>query len=517
MLSPNSQARSESLIRAVLIGLLCALPALLCLRAASTCVADPDVGWHLRTGEWILQHHAFPHLDPFSRVRGGSPWQAYSWIFDLVLLKFWSWRGLQGLVIFTAAMMTLIAAAIYHMLSRLQADFTQRVLLTTMAVVCLSRISTPRPWLFTILFFVIEMDILMHVRRSGRSRELLWLPLLFAVWANVHIQFIDGLLILGLATMEPALRRWWKSEEVSGSTRAFGLTLAACIAAACLNPYGPGIYKIAWQLGSQPGVLDQVSEMMALPFRAWSDYLLLFMALAAAGVLFRYRRLVPFETLMLAMAAVLSFRSRRDLWVMAITACAVLAGIPAREERKDRGGLPAWAVALSVAFTVALFAGSLRLTHLDNARLEAKLGEKMPVQAVQIVKDRHYRGALFNTYDWGGFLIWKLREPVSIDGRAALYGDEAISRSRDTWGGGANWASDPDLQSAGVVIAPHGAALTQLLLLDPHFFVAYKDAVATVFVVRGKQLRGVNDRRRRPTEEPLVTPVTLLAVQRETK
>jgi hypothetical protein len=371
------------------------------------------------------------------------------------------------------------------MTSRLQGDFTKRMVLTIATMFCLSQMSTPRPWLFTILFFALEMDILMRARQSGKSRELAWLPLLFVLWANVHIQFIDGLLVLGIAAAEPPIRRWWKTSAQGVPARNLWLTLGISAAAVCLNPYGAGIYKIAWQLGSQRGVLDSVTEMHALQFRTLGDFVLLFMALAAAGVLFRYRQLAPFETLMLAMAAVLSFRSGRDLWVMAITACAILAvGLPVRAERDDRRGLPKWAVALSAVTAVAAFAATVFLLQVNNQRLEKLLAEKMPVQAVEVVKDRHYTGALFNTYDWGGFLIWNLREPVSIDGRAALYGDQAIDRSRETWFGGPKWATDPALQSAGVVIAPDGAALTQLLRTDSRFELTYEDKVAAVFVAR---------------------------------
>jgi hypothetical protein len=453
------------------------------MRGAVDAVTDPDVGWHLSTAQWILQHHSFPHLDPFSRVAGGSPWQAYSWLFDLILLKAWTWMNLRGLLVFAAAMMTLTAAAVYHMLSRLQADFTQRAVLTVAVMFCLSPLSTPRPWLFTVLFFALEMDILMHSRQRGRSRELLWLPALFALWANFHIQFVDGLLVLGIAAAEPIVMRWWKSDVRPAPARALWLTLGACAAAACLNPYGPGIYKIAWQLGSQPGVLDTVTEMKALSFRLPADFVLLFMALGAAGVLSRYRKLNPFETMMLALAAVLSFRSRRDLWVMAITAGAILAvGIPVHEERADRKKQPAWATALAGLAAVAAFAASVFLLHVSNGKLQKVMAEHMPVQAVEVVKERHYSGALFNTYDWGGYLIWNLHEPVSMDGRAALYGDKAINRSRSTWGGGPDWASDPDLRSAGVVIAPADAPLTQLLRTDPHFEQVYEDKVAAVFL-----------------------------------
>jgi len=228
-----------------------------------------------------------------------------------------------------------------------------------------------------------------------------------------------------------------------------------------------------------------VSEMMALPFRTPGDFVLLFMALTAAGVLFRYRNLPPFETLMLAMAAVLSFRSRRDMWVMAITAAAILAaGLPVPAGREDKSDQPGWAAMLSAASALAIFAASVFLLGINNGVLDKLVAEKLPVQAVEVVKQRHYDGPLFNTYDWGGFLIWNLREPVSIDGRAGLYGDKAINQSRDTWGGSATWDSDPALESAGVVIAPHGAALTQLLRTDSRFELKYEDKVAAVFVSR---------------------------------
>jgi hypothetical protein len=485
LLNKPEASRVDQVARAVLIGFLCSFSAFICMHGAGGSVADPDVGWHLRTGEWILQHHAFPHTDPFSRVVGGSPWQAYSWLFELILLKAWQWMNLTGLLVFTAAMMTLIAAAVYHMLSRLQQDFTVRAILTVAVMFCLSRMSTPRPWLFTILFFAIEMDVLMHARRAGAGRELLLLPPMFALWGNIHIQFIDGLLVLGVAAMEPVVKRWWKSDVPTASARPLWITLGACVAAVCLNPYGPSIYKVAWQLGSQSGVLDTVSEMMALPFRTPGDYVLLFLALAAAGVLFRYRQLNPFETMMLALAAVLSFRSRRDLWVMAITAAVILAaGLPARAEKEESEKRPAWATAIAGVTAIAAFIASVFLLGVDNPHLQKLLAEKMPVQAVQVIRDRHYDGALFNTYDWGGFLIWNLREPVSMDGRAALYGDKAITRSRDTWGGSSKWAADPDLRSAGVVIAPDDAALTQLLKTDARFDLAYEDKVAAVFVAR---------------------------------
>ncbi|MBV8632386.1 MAG: hypothetical protein JOZ83_15765 [Silvibacterium sp.] len=485
----NPSSSANQIARALLLAMLCAAPALICFRTgAAACVGDPDLGWHLRTGEWILQHHAVPRADIYSRFGAGKPWQAYSWLFEVLLTRLYQWFRFDGVMVYMGIMLSAIAAALFRLTSRLQPDFTRSTLLTMAILTALSRLYTPRPWLFTILFFILEIDILMHARRTGESRRLLWLPPLFALWANIHIQFIDGLMVLGLAACEPVLARWWKPSLSRLSARSLWIALPACIAAACVNPYGAGIYKVAHALAAQPGVLNTISEMHALPFRSMMDFLLLFLAMAAVAVMFRFHRLFPFETLMLAMALWLSFRSQRDIWFLAIVAAVILAeGLPIRSSSQQSGRESLWTVPLSFAATALLVLVSAFATQIRNDRLEGKLAEEMPLKAVQVVREHQYSGALYNTYGWGGFLIWNLREPVSIDGRAAFYGDERIDRSMKTWNGGPDWASDPDLKSAGLVIAPVDAALTQLLRMDSRFELAYQDKVAAVFVARSQQ------------------------------
>jgi hypothetical protein len=477
---------ADQAARAAVIGLLFAAPALMCFRGLGSCAVDPDVGWHLQSGVWILQHHAFPHTDPFSRSEAGKAWQDYSWFFDWILLKLYTWFNLDGLVLFTATMAAAVAAAIYRLVSRAQPDLIRSALLTVAALVCVSRTFTPRPWLFTVLFFALELDILLQFRRTRRARILFWLPPIFAVWANIHIQFIDGLLVLGMAACEPLLARWLKWGDTAETTGSLWITFAACIAAPLLNPYGIGIYRDAWIMGSQPGVLNTVGEMHALAFRSFGDYLVLFLALATAAVLGRRGQPAPFETLLLAMSAVLSFRSQRDAWILAIIAVALIA-----EKLRPRDGqaqsTPAWTIPITLTATVSVFVLGFFALHVTNARLRTLQAKEMPVQAVSVVRQRHYPGPLFNDYNWGGFLLWQLGPPVTIDGRAGLYGDANIARSLQTWAGGPDWASDPQLQSAHLVIAPVGDALTQLLRLDSRFQLVYEDNVAAVFVRRSPE------------------------------
>jgi hypothetical protein len=140
-------------------------------------------------------------------------------------------------------------------------------------------------------------------------------------------------------------------------------------------------------------------------------------------------------------------------------------------------------VAIVAIFTLPL---GLRLMHRANPDLELLLAEGMPVHAVDFAQQHHAAAPVFTTFEWGGFCLHQLQLPVTIDGRAALHGDAQLDLSQQTWNGGRNWSTNPDLRSAGIVIGPADSALTQLLRADPGFQLVYEDSLAAVFVQKTK-------------------------------
>lgn len=505
-LNNRSRTSQQQVAHVFVLILLYAAPALICLHAA--CMGDTDIWWHLRAGEWVMQHRSVPYSDPFSSFGMGKPWAAYSWMFEVLVVELHNRWDLAGILIYSTTMVLAITLALHHLVRRLSADNLKAMLLVMAAMISMSRLYTPRPWLFTILFVIIELDLLMDARKNGNHRNLLLLPVMFAVWANIHIQFINGLVVLLIAGVEVLLRPWWP--ESNSKLRPFAVWsfLATCVLATFINPYGWHIYQVAYQLASEPGVLQYVTELQAIPFRALPDYLLLFLALAAAGTLAWSRRPPAFETILLGLAAIISFRSVRDVWFMAIIATAILASqLPGRQEKRD--GL-SWIVhpLTLVGVGVVLFAGT-RVFGLNNSMLHVRLAELLPVRAAQIVKENRYRGALYNDYAWGGYLIWSLREPVIIDGRAALHGDKRIERSIATWNAGPEWSSDPDLSAAGIVIAPLKVPLTQVLRMDTRFKIVYEDEVAAVFVTRPSQNTSM------VSLQPTISPTAMLLSKQE--
>jgi hypothetical protein len=472
----------------VVLAAVFAAPALMCVHHASA--SDLDVWWHLRTGEWIVQHHAVPHADPFSWTDAGKPWQAYSWLFDLLTVKLFQRLGLAGFVALSSGMVLAITVAFWHLTQRLQRDFSNVALLTFAACFSLGRMFTPRPWLFTILFFILELDILMQARRTGRTRELAWLPLIFALWANIHIEFIDGLLVLGLAAAEAVATRWGIGVKTCLRAPWILAAFIGSVFATLINPYGCRVYgvifdyvgRLANPQGAQSGLIG-ISELLSLPFRNIADFCVLFLALGAAAALAWNRRFKLFEVMLLVFAAVVSFHSQRDIWVMIATAIAILASnIAGRPNAELR--LPRYAMVLSGVCAVLLLPAGFRVMRINNAMLKAQVRDVLPEAAADAIQEGGYPGPLYNDFNWGGYLMWKLRVPVSIDGRAALYGDGAMNRSLGTWSGGPNWASDPALKSAGVVIGPMSTPLVQLLKMDPRFRLVFEDQKAAVLVAR---------------------------------
>jgi hypothetical protein len=486
--------RNEELVRrsGLLLILFC-LAAIVGIRMSAS-VIDPDIWWHLRTGKWIAEHGFVPLTDPFSLHGADKVWIAYSWLFEVLVFRMHQWFGLSGIVYFNVGMDIAITIALFALITRLESRFIIAVGLTAATVVAmLTVLLTPRPWLFTILFFTIELTVLLSARRSGRMRALWGLPLLFALWANLHIQFVYGLLVLGLAVAECFLtgiiRRFSAAVDATAAKAGqMALVMLACIAATLGNPYHYKVYFPVFDYVGQSGFYEVISELQSPQFRTLADWLVLALVAGAAFVLGRRQTISPFVTLLLATAIMISFRSRRDIWLVVIAAAATIATSRSHLAgasgylwtRKRIAGL-AVAIVLVVVFT-------MRAADLSEHTLQRRVSAALPADAAAVIEQRGYKGPLYNHFNWGGYLIWRLPSlPVAIDGRTNVYGIDRMKQSLNVWTGKTGWNSDAELASAGLVLARLDQPLNSLLRLDPRFDLVYEDKVAAVFVARDRR------------------------------
>jgi hypothetical protein len=460
------------------------LIALLFLR--SFYLSDPDIWWHLATGRWILAHHKVPVTDPFSSYGAGKPWIVYSWLFDIVMQLLFRWLSYMSAVVYEVIARVALAVALFHLVKGLVPRFWRAAVVTLLALYGMTYIIGPRPGMLTILFSIIELDILLKVRRTGASKKLWLIPLLMLVWVNWHIQFVYGLLLLGVFAIEPLLSKWWWPSEPGEPNlwpaKQGWIALAATFIATLVNPYGPRIYSTVFLYMYQPKSFFQIVELRGMTFREPQNYvvLLLFLAAAIAVGWRRERRLL--WPMLLAIASVLAFHSVKDCWFLAVVSAAALADGWHWDASKQARPLPTrYRLAVAIWVAAALFVG-FRYYGVSNDFLEIQVDGNFPAPAAWYVEQHHLRGPLYNDFNWGGFLIWRLPDlPVAIDGRTNVHGDERVGHFGDMWLGKPVWANDPELSRANIVVANKDKALTSLLRLDRRFRIVYEDVQAIVF------------------------------------
>jgi len=421
---------------------------------------DADTWWHLRTGELIAERRAIPTMDSFSFTRTGQPWHypSTAWLMELNLYFIYVWFGPGGLNVLIAGIITLAFVFIYMAMSG--GGFLRAFVLVLAASVS-GVYWAARPYMATFLLSAIFLWILEEFRWERKNR-LLWLPVLMALWVNSHAGFALGFMLVGVYLVHELLR-WlttnWPPQRslikaaVRGRVGAFLLVILGMLAAANLNPSGPAIFGFPFETVSIGVLREYIEEWQSPNFHdlaAQPFIWLLLLTIAAIGA--GRKRIALSDFLLLAVSVYLSLLAGRNLPLFALVAPIVLTryAVPVIAEArkylnwrdKSLGKTNGWRGALNWAILVVL-------TAVVFARAWVVFPEEVnktdyvddaPVGAVEFIKEQQPIGRIFNSYNWGGYLIWNLRSyPVYIDGRTDLYNDGLLDEWLNIVSGNAGW------------------------------------------------------------------------------
>jgi hypothetical protein len=449
---------------------------------------DEDTWWHLAVGQYVVEHRAVPTEDPFSRIGREEhiPWVAYSWLHEVGLYGAYRLGGLAGLIAFRHLLDSLTFVTLAWFVLRNSVGRAVATAVLALVTATLVPMMLERPWHYTIAFTTLTLNAILDWRAGTPPRRFWWLIPVYTLWANLHIQFVLGLGLLGLAFGITLVERWRRGESVRPLSGWVGLS-AGCALATLVNPYHIQLYGVVWEYATQTEALRVVSELAPPDFQIWWNWALLTILIWAAGAC-AARRFPLFDTTLLVVGAAFSLRMQRDIWFGSLTAAAVLTRLPAGVQAQgSRSMLPGLLAATALALVLARVVWEVGAGSMKTA--EAVNRAEYPAGAVEYVRRHHPPGPLYNHFNWGGYLIWALPEyPVGLDGRTNLYGEERLARAYEAWSGDVEWDQDPDLLAAGVVIAPIklGALeipLTGLLrAASDRWRVVYEDDTAVVFV-----------------------------------
>lgn len=456
-------------------------------------LTDPDVWLHLRTGLWILQNHAVPHAAAFSQS-AQLPWIANSWGFDVLLAFGYKLAGLRVIPVTLIAFKVALAISAFLLARSLSRNFPLAVSLAIAVQYALPTLR-PLPYLISIVCFSIELLLLFVSRRTGNVRILYWLPLLFVLWVNLHVQFVYGLIVLGLfvaAELTEDLCRhsglgWCDTRLAAIPVRTIGVIAALCFAATLLSPYSYHIYDVVLR---NARLAAYIADEHAMNFRQSQHYVLLLLAMAAYFALGRRRSFDLFQIALMLAASMLAFRIQGDAAFLAMASIAVIAdasrsSVMAEESfRVNLGNRETVATVVLLVVVIALAAS--RIPSSQEVLLSG-IGKSLPVRACDYIRQNQLPNPVFNEYRWGDFLTFYLPGyPVSIDDRTDVYGEEIITRYFEETNGRAPLNSDPSFANAQTILLPANSAMAEALPTIPGFKMVYRDSLATVLVRTGE-------------------------------
>jgi hypothetical protein len=445
-------------------------------------VTDPDVWWHLKTGRYIAEHRSVPHTDPFSYTRAGAPWVAHEWLTDLLLYQLLRTTGFGGLIIVFAVV---LCAAFFLLYLRCGPDPYVAGVAMLYAAWATEPVWGVRPQVLSLLLTSLWLLIL---ERSERNRKILWWTLpLTLLWVNLHAGFALGLALSALFLAGELVERVLGSSPQSASRlRIAALVLLLDLLIVPLNPNGLRMFSYPIETLQSTAMQNYITEWASPNFHHAEYWPFLLVVMGTFATLGWSRREVrPRDLLLLLVSLYSGLYSIRMMPLFVLIAvpliCRRLTDRPTSQSQPVRRP-SAFAPWLNGAIMAAMvvFAG-VHAAQVIKRQPQAEM-QSFPARAVAFLQTHPPSGPIFNHYDWGGYLVWKLYPAtrVFIDGRADLYGERLLNQFADTYQFKGAWQQTLQQWNIDTVLVPASSALGTGLRSSPGWRVAYEDSQAVV-------------------------------------
>lgn len=493
---------------------------LLALCAGLHTVGDSDMGWHLATGRWMVQHHQVPRTDVLSFTSAGEKW-TYPPFGEVLFYLIHTAFGYAGLSWFCALACLGVVAYL------LRRGDLPAALLAMLAVGSIATRTGARPDLFSTVLFAVVLGELWAFHRGLHSR--IWLPpILLLLWVNLHPGFIAGFGAIGAYLLVEASDLFFSDRREAARVRLRKSLpwLAASTAVTLVNPWGPKIYAAALGFvgpaGSSQGKVNgnvAIAEFRAVPISVHMLYQLidvrhaefgftwlLLVAVIVVGLLFWNRQFGSGLVVAGALYAALSHVRYAAMFAIVVVTVGAAAFEAISSSRTDVRAKkqPSPSLRPALAILLMVFACAVALLQISDyvsnrtyvvfnpdVRFGTGLASWFPQRAADFILREQLPGNVFEDYEVGGFAAWSLgpKYPDFIDGRGNnpdltieqfnLYNQDPDSQA---------WQREADRWNLNVLVVAT-ADLRGMTNMDPYRFcqstawrAVYMDDVSLVFL-----------------------------------
>jgi hypothetical protein len=465
-------------------------------------INDADLGFHLKSGRWILENRQVPSTDTYTYTASGRKYLDMEWLYQVALYGGYQAGGYTLLSLAHGALALLAFWLLWIRLRGTGAPTGLAVLAFTLALLACEPRFRVRPEVTTWVLLGLTLWILES--RMNRGRDLLFLlPLVQWLWVNT-----EGLFFIGWGLMGAyCLSSFVHSSKVDAKLVRYS---AAAFTLCLLNPYfmkgllfpfsflsslsSSEIYGYAVNEFQRPWSYHNPSHSPAplylLFYKGFSLFLL-------AGLLTAFRARKTHEWILALFFFALSASAVRNipLFLLACSPLAAGCGWGLLGPMLRKFPLPSlYRSGVAFALALGLLGFSARIVtnaHSVSNRLTDRFGlgldrESQPVRACEFLVQNHLDGRIINDLDNGDWLDWQGPQKTFIDGRLDVMGPEFFTQySRSQLPGGAEALAAryrPDIFFFNPVQGPQWA-------MDLHqmadWRLVYLDSITAIYLRKG--------------------------------
>lgn len=405
-----------------------------------------DIWGHLAYGRVIRELGAIPTTEPLLPLSKGIPFVDSPWLFQLIGFEIASSprlgiAGLQGLF---ALLLTACAALLAAAAFRQTGNSIFGIAATAgFLVIGWEPLLVLRPQLAGLVCYVFLLTRMMT--SPPRSTDWMIIPLTFALWANIHASFLVGLGLLGSMIIGRACDALFlvsaKPESIPEERSLRQLSGLAFLAAATalFNPYRLDLYREAVQFSANENLKDLL-EWQPLFIREPQGVVF---AMAVMGLVLIYRltprKIATWELLSLCGLGFATLWSvRMIVWwaplaslLLAVHGHAALNQILLHSRNQNlRAASVGWTLAAAVVAVICFGCSPLGMAMVSGRQPDAvhALSAGTPRFAAEYLSEHPDCGQVFNTYEWGDYLLWTGPKDVRL-----FVNSHAHLIPRDVW------------------------------------------------------------------------------------
>src|ERR1019366_8316599 len=456
---------------------------------------DPDIFWHLVTGQWMVDHHRLVTQDLFTFTVSGKPWLDGEYATEIVAYLVYK---LGGLTLVSLAFGAVTFAGFPLPSRRVRSEPANPIIpavLIGIAGLAGAAVWGPRPQMVTFAFACLEILWIDGYLR-GRSRAIYWMPIVMVAWANLHGGFIFGFVPISVAVFVEAVHWIRRADDLHRRrTRMLVLVLLGCGCGAALNPHGFAIYQYAIQPQFSPAQQSFIAEWQSPNFHVLGERALEGMLLLIP-VAFILRRPTLWDicmTLVVSVAALSSVR-HAALFVAVETTLLIWSFSAGWERMALADRVRAWVaprarnmLAGAAAVLVIAVLGTGYFVHGTLSNQGRATAANFPVGAADWLAAHPAVGThMFDQYGWGGYLIYPFypdpNRRVFSFGEATLLGNKVMQQVSDVETGNPDWLQIFAEWNIDYVVDVPGAPAVLALEVDPLWTKVYDDGLAVIMV-----------------------------------